>query len=137
MEIEAIVYLMKKTIDDIISINYVTLFHANVVNDHRIEIDSFGRLHPGNRKNEIKIKEIKEKIKFGKFGDFLSLINDINNSYKHDIFLSETMSHLDKYRPTVVVLMKKDSTFNKMEYHTHDLGILIKSFSEFVHTTLQ
>jgi hypothetical protein len=135
-EIEIIIYLMKLSIDDIISMTYVNNYYDDVIKDHKISVASIGRLITEN-KNDIKEKEeIRKIIKFDKHKEILTIINDIHNGFKHDIFNSEASLEIGLNNPIVSVIIKKGRNFNIMEYHKHDLGQLIIGFSKFIKDNL-
>ena len=91
-EIEIIIYLIKKSLDDLITMHYVKLYIDEIKVTHRIQIQSIGDLFSERKISKIPqvIDSTKKSIKFDKYEDFLKKINDLHNSLKHDLFLSET-----------------------------------------------
>jgi hypothetical protein len=135
-EIEIIIYLMKLSIDDIISMTYVNKFYENVVENHKIAVDSIGRLIAENKKYVNEKTEIKRIIKFDIHQEIITIINDIHNGFKHDIFNSEATLEIGLNYPIVSAIIKKNNNFNIMEYHKHDLGQLVIGFSKFINDNL-
>jgi hypothetical protein len=135
-EIETIIYLMKLSIDDIISMSYVDKYYEDVVKNHKIAIDSIGRLTTENKKYLNEKTEIKKAIKFDIHQEIITIINDIHNGFKHDVFNSEAALEIGLNYPIVSAIIKKNSDFNIMEYHKHDLGQLVIGFSKFIDDNL-
>jgi hypothetical protein len=135
-EIEIIIYLMKLSIDDIISMTYVNKYYEDVVENHNIAIDSIGRLITENKKHGNEKTEIKRLINFDKHQEIITIINDIHNGFKHDVFNSEAALEIGLDYPIVSAIIKKNSNFNIMEYHRHDLGQLVIGFSKFINDNL-
>ena len=129
-EIEIIIYLIKKSIDDLITLHYIKLFIEDIKKRHRLEIQGIGKLLVCKQNKCIKL--VRKSISFDKYQRFLVTINDVHNSFKHDLFISETDILIGKTLPTVCAISTQRGNFNKVKVHNHFLGQLIISFSDFL-----
>lgn len=136
--IEFIVYLMKKSIDEIIMMTYVQSYYEKIVTTHYIAIQSIGDLFSNNPKYETERQTIKERVGFVKCESFFRIINDVHNGYKHDLFLAEMNMLFGENFPTVRVLKARNdkkagcADLNRISYHNHSLGQMVIGFSNFI-----
>lgn len=133
-EIEMVIHLIKKSLDDIITINYVMLDLNEIVEKHIIKINSIGKLF--KYENDEKCISLRDIINYEKHSPFLHQINDIHNSVKHDIFLSEVSNIVGDHWPVIAILKPKGNNFDTMEYQIHDLATIINDFSVFLKEVL-
>ncbi|MBP9021836.1 MAG: hypothetical protein KBH06_01420 [Spirochaetes bacterium] len=129
-DIELVIYLIKRSIDDIITANYVKLYISDIETSHKIFIESIGDLLSTKKKNGK--DEVKDCIKFNKHEKFLKTINDLHNSLKHDFFSPETDMRFGLNFPVVISIKTDHGDLNKIDYHNHSLGQLVLGFSDFL-----
>jgi hypothetical protein len=136
-EIESIIHLMTKTIDDIITINYVQLYRKEVIEEHKLVIDGIGDLRKKLNGELISRQQaVKNAINYQKYEDFLLQIQEINNSFKHDIIQSEIAHEFNFSRPTIFALAADRRSLNEITFHEFDLGQLSADFDEFINNML-
>jgi hypothetical protein len=122
--IETIIYWLRKTSDELISLIYwIYFFKTNKAEPQKINIDCIGKLL--NDKGEIK-RILNNHI------DFLTKLNDISNSYKHSFINRETNHLIGVEEPTVVGLqIKNNDATNSPIFHNYYLKEIVASYVNF------
>lgn len=126
--IETIIYWLRKTVDELISlVYYIHFIKTNNAEPSKIDIDCIGKLL--NDKGEIK-NILKDNI------EFLINLNDISNSYKHSFINRETNHLIGVEEPTVVALqIKNNDAMNNPIYHNYCLRDIINAYIVFFANT--
>lgn len=124
ISIETIIYWLRKTCDEIISLYYFAEYYRlNDKEPSNILIDCIGRL----------MKEEPE-FKKGLFShlSFLSQLNDVSNSYKHSFVNHEANHLIGIEEPAVVAFeLKHNNSNNDIVYHSYSLKYFIKCYANF------
>ncbi|ASV12856.1 hypothetical protein [Leptospira santarosai] len=128
-EIELIVYLMKKVIDELITLTYVQTFYEKILNTHLITIDSIGSLF---KENDDEIILLREKLNFNIHKNYFKIINDLHNSMKHDITFSEAFSFRGVNEPCAFSLQSKKGNYHKITFHAHSINQLVSGLTKFL-----
>lgn len=128
--IEFVVYLIKKSIDELITLTFCLLNYDDLLLNKVLRITSIGELL--SARDDDMTRCIKEYINFDKHSDFLRIINSVHNSMKHDIFSSEAASVIGASFPTIITLQADRGNLNKLKYHNHSYGQIIIGFSNFL-----
>lgn len=123
---EEIVYFIRKTIDELIAINF--FFYKKKHQQEipkRLNIDCIGRL----------LTEKKDLPFVGRFKNFFSkleVLNDISNAYKHSFINSEVGVRMGKDEPCILALSLKNNDLNNSEkLYIVSLADVISFFNEF------
>ncbi|AGK95644.1 hypothetical protein [Clostridium pasteurianum] len=128
--IEFVVYLIRKSIDELITLTYCLLYYEEMLSTKKLKITSIGDLL--DSRNDKITKLIKDYINYDTHSEFLEIINSIHNSMKHDIFSSETVTIFGESYPTIITLQANWGNLNKIKYHNHSYGQIILGFSNFL-----
>ncbi|MFD2034495.1 hypothetical protein ACFSKL_06815 [Belliella marina] len=115
---EQIIYWIRKTLDEIIAMIYV-LEYLKIKKEYptHIKIESIGHL--------IGSKEFLINIKTNHL-DFLKIINNISNTYKHSFFNSEIHNYIGELDPLVFSYGFKNNNLEKeMMFTTYKLEEII------------
>lgn len=131
---EEIIYEIKKIIDIIITLMYIKTTNDNLLFDSesKIEVDSLGKVlnlcksKKWTKSHQNFIKKINLEANF----DFLYVINDIHNSYKHSILSSTYLLEIF-YDPTVVAHTFKTKMHAALAYEI-PLRKIIFWFEQFI-----
>jgi len=122
--IETIIYWLRKTSDELISlVYYINFIKTNKSEPHKIIVDCIGRLL--NDKTDV-------KALFQNHLSFLTKLNDISNSYKHSFINRETTHLIGVEEPTVVGLqIKNNDATNNPVFHNYYLKEIVLSYVSF------
>ncbi|MGH8750793.1 MAG: hypothetical protein ACREUV_03685 [Burkholderiales bacterium] len=119
---EQIIYWLRKTADELIALVWVlSERESKGTYPTRVNPDSIGRV--------INAKDIPPAIK--PHLDFLGLLNEISNAYKHS-FINSDISLIGEYEPVVNALaLKQNDLANPADFHSVSLREIIDRFDEF------
>lgn len=127
---ESIIFHMKTVIDMQVQLASLETDYDSIINNHKFNIDSFGKVLGLDASSSALKKIICGGDCFEKDNtNFLTILNNLFNSIKHCSLHSEAYSQYGIDSPTVVTLYVKDNNFgNEIEYHNHYLFQLIIGF---------
>ncbi len=122
-EIEVIIYFVRKSIDEIISLIYV------LENDFpfKVRTDCIAKLldakRPGKELGFLKEKHL----------GYLERLNEASNAYKHSFLNSESYNLIGRDEPCVLVLgLKQNDLKNDMKFDSISLEYILSSFESFL-----
>lgn len=129
IRINHLVTHMKLVFDSLIAYIYILTDYDKVLKDKKIEISSIGSVKKGH---------IIHNIIFGDNGyikdetNFLDILNDVSNSFKHSILNAETLGIVSSNlnNPTIVSFYAKYNNLSKIEYHSHSLIEFMMGFQD-------
>lgn len=124
LNIETVIYWLRKTADELISLlYYIHHIKAHKTEPERISIDCIGKLlNDSSSINESMSSHLK----------FLSDLNDVSNCYKHSFVNRETYHLIGIEEPTVVGLqVKKNNSSNPYIFHNYFLRDIINEYNIF------
>ena len=121
--LEEIVYWMRRTIDELISLRYI-LYQKEITGDYpeKIEIDSIGALlNPKDRK----LKGFRDE--FSVFNNFFEQFNKISNAHKHS-FINSEISQIGNLEPFVFALsLDRNDLGKNPEFHAYKIVDLVSN----------
>lgn len=122
--IETVIYWLRKTTDEMISlVYYINFVKREKIEPTKIEVDSIGKLL--NDQGNIKTLFTDHIL-------FLTSLNNISNSYKHSFINRETSHLIGVEEPTVVSLQMKENDINKIPVlHNYYLREVIDNYVTF------
>ena len=122
--IEQVIYWLRKTADEFISIIYV-LYYFKENNEYpsKIKISSIGRLL-----NYDKILDDKLTNHF----NLLEKINEISNGFKHSIVNTQVHNHRGKSEPVVFALTAFNDISSQPKFYVVSLRAIIESYNKFL-----
>jgi|GEM_PF-2962735 len=136
LEIEICIYLFKKSIDEIVTVIYTDLYIERIKECHKIEIRSIGHiLQPKKGEDEI-VQRIKEAMQFEKHGAFLRVVNDLHNSFKHDIITSETSVIFGIDEPIITTLKSSRGNLSRLRYYEQAFSHIVFGMASFLRATV-
>ncbi len=124
---EQIIHIMKRIIDDIITILSIYFDFKEIETKNKIKITSIGQLAEIGAKNNIK-----KELNYEKYENIFTTINDLHNAYKHSFLINE--SHLE-FSPNCVTLSAyyaKNNKIDEIYYLNHNLMHIVIGFSDFL-----
>lgn len=125
---EEVVYWLRVTADDIVRLAYVLstyLDHAHW--PERLCIDSIGSLL--NHLDDGQSRHCCDL--FRRYSDYLALLNDVSNAYKHSVVNSDS-SPFGENEPVVNALhFPRNNTKKGLEFHSVEFGKLVTGFDSF------
>jgi hypothetical protein len=127
-EIETVVYFVRRSIDELISLIYVLDYNL----PSKVEIDDISKL--------INSKDVGENLQILKdnYSDFLIRLNNASNAYKHSFLNSEGYNLLGRDEPCVLVLgLKGNDLKNGFRFDSISLGYILSSFKDFLEDSLE
>jgi hypothetical protein len=128
-EIEQVIYWLRKTADDFISIIFI-INHFKVFGEYpeQIQVASVGKF--------LKLTD-KSLYKLDNHIKLLTIINDVSNAYKHTLLNAQLHSHIGVEEPVVFAL----SAFNKAgdipKFYSHSLCLMLKEYNTFLRDVRQ
>ena len=123
---EVVIYFIKRTVDDMICLIYILDYNF----PEKIEIDSIGKLL-SNRVDK-NLKYLKEEYK-----DFLTLLNNLANSYKHSfINYDKAYTAMGRDEPCILsVSLQRNNLNNPMEFSSIALNEIVGKSQKFLSDT--
>lgn len=124
-EIEQVIYWLRKTADEFISILYVLKYfkeHDNTYPD-QIQIASIGKLL---KTHEILDERLLKHLKL------LNIVNEISNGYKHTLINAQTHSYRGANEPVVFALYAHNDVKSIPRYHQRSLRAILESYNKFL-----
>lgn len=132
LEIEAIVYLMRRILDSLVQLSYLLTNFEDFESTKTIAYNEIGRFL--DRKSALTDLD---KIIIGGEGyatdttDFLRVINDLFNSFKHCLMHDESYNLVCFEIPTVTSYQAKNNNHkNEVIYHNHNLFHIMMGFQD-------
>jgi hypothetical protein len=127
---EEVVYWLRKTVDELISLQYVLYFQEQKGQfPIKVEVDCIGLL---NHQNSQDFK--------GNFLDhlsFLNILNEVSNAYKHS-FVNSEISLIGAEEPAVYALaLRRNDLANQPEFHGVSFRELILGFDSFFQDSVE
>jgi len=122
--IEEIIYWLRKTADELISIMYVCkYFDKNQTHPSKIKFEKIDDLLK-NEKSEL-------SIIFATYLSSLENLNSISNAYKHS-FVNSQLNIIGEFEPIVPALsLLHNNTNNPIKFYSIELAKIINNFSDF------
>jgi hypothetical protein len=137
---EAIVYLMRRVLDNLVQLGF-TLTNFSEVRDHRrVRINELGDLiREGAEKEPLAQLTIygSDQYEADETG-FLRILNDLSNSFKHSLPHEQTHALIGTDAPTIVSQQAKQNKFEqRMIFHNHYASQLMIGFGACVERILR
>ncbi len=136
IELEQIIHIIKRIVDELIIMFCITHDLKNIVNTNIIKFYSIGDMKRRLKKDEKPYEELREQIKtsinFTNFASLLTAINDLHNAYKHDINNVESRTILGMYEVTAHALYSPYGNLNNLIYINCSFAQIIAGFNEFL-----
>jgi hypothetical protein len=125
---EQIIYWLRKITDEFISLIYLLKqFKINGIYPDKIKISSIGALlNSLKNDNELLYDDVNKHV------EFLSLLNDISNGFKHSILNAQTHNYRGVDEPVVFALVAFNDSVNIPKFHQVSLRYLLSSFNDFL-----
>lgn len=139
LEIEVCIYLFKKSIDEIVTVIYIDLYIERIKECHEIEVWSIGQILAPKRGEDgtgAIVQRIKEAMQFEKYGAFLRVVNDLHNSYKHDIFSSEASGDFGIDEPIITTLKSSRGNLSRLRYYEQSFSHIVLGMASFLRATV-
>jgi len=125
--IEEIIYWLRKTADELISIMYVCkYFDKNQTHPSKVKLEKIDDL--------LKNKNSELSIIFTAYLSSLENLNSISNAYKHS-FVNSQLNIIGEFEPIVPALSllhnNTNNTNNPIKFYSIELAKIINDFSDF------
>ena len=127
-EKEMIIHIIKRFIDDLIMILYIFYASDIIEEKKKIEIASIGDL---NKNNKI-CEKIKEDLKYDKYNQLFTVINNLHNAYKHSCLRHITNLDLPAEGEAYFLFYAEYNNLDKIKYLWHNLMHIVIGFSDFL-----
>ena len=122
IRINHLVTHMRLVFNNLIAYIYILIDYDKVLKDKKIKISSIGSVKNNS-------SHIIHDIIFGGNSyvkdetNFLNILNDVSNSFKHSILNAEALgiASANPNIPTIVSFYAKNNDLSKIEYHSHNL----------------
>ena len=122
--IEQVLYWLRKTADEFISIIYILDQYKQTGNyPNEIKISSIGKL--------LNSKEDITKL-FVKHRKLLVLLNDISNAHKHTLINAQVHNHVGKDEPVVFALSAFNKSTTTPTFHSVGLRAMLEAYDNFL-----
>lgn len=140
LEVESAVFLMRRVLDSLVQLTYLQTNFPDFEKTKKIELNAIGRFV------DIPVATTNiERIIIGDGVDylmdktnFLSVINDLFNSFKHCLMHDESYMIYSKDAPTIVSYQaKKNNHNNEIIFHNHHAFHIMMGFQDNVLRILQ
>lgn len=133
LEIEAMVYIMRRVLDSLVQLSYLLTNYPDFDKTKTIGHNEIGRFVD----KEIAITDL-EKVIIGDGASyqkdetgFLSVINDLFNSFKHCLMHDESYSLMCPDVPTIVSYQaKRNNHNNEIIFHNHNAYHIMMGFQD-------
>jgi len=127
---ETLIYWLRKTTDELIGLQYYLEYYSdNEVEPPSIKMESIGALLNCNCKLLLRHNNSKE---------FLILLNEISNTYKHSFVNYESNFLIGRYEPTVnAIQMKYNKRENHPKLYEEYLRRVVHGFTKFFNDSIE
>ena len=123
-EIEQIIYWLRKTADELISMLYIfSYFKNNSEFPTQIKISSIGKLLKSDQVLDDKLTT---------HLNLLDRINKVSNGFKHFIVNTQVHNHRGLNEPVVFALTAFNDTASQPKFHAISLKTLLESYNSFL-----
>lgn len=124
---------MRRVIDSLIALTYILVHYKTLLKDYVLRIDSIGESL--KRQDDIVSQIIFGNDKLYKKDEtnFLRILNNLSNSFKHSVMHceSESIYSRDKDNPSIVSYYQQKNRFNQiLEDHNHSLCHFVMGFQD-------
>lgn len=124
---------MRRVVDSLIALTYILVHYKTLLSDHILKIDSIGECL--KRENDIVSQIIfgNEHIFKKDRTNFLRILNNLSNSFKHSVMHCESASlySSDKNNPSIVSFYQQKNRFDQtLEDHNHSLCHFVMGFQD-------
>lgn len=133
-EIEEMIFHMRRVLDALVQVTYLITNSCEFDTCKEIKYDSIGSAFSSKRKCPNLYLII-----FGGDGeylsdktDFIQIINDLFNSFKHSLIHDESHPIMGESMPTVITFYAKKGKYEKIIYHNHNLIHIMMGFHDTV-----
>jgi hypothetical protein len=133
LEVEAIVYLMRRILDSFVQLSYLLTNYADFESTKTIAYNEIGRfLDKKSALTDLDQIIIGSDDGYAKDStDFLRVINDLFNSFKHCLMHDESYNLVSVEIPSVTSYQAKNNNHkNEVVYHNHNLYHLMMGFQD-------
>ncbi|WP_294967080.1 hypothetical protein [Sulfurimonas sp.] len=134
LEIESMVYIMRRVLDSLVQLSYVVTNYNDIQESRIIAYNEIGRFSDlMNVKIEIDKIIIGNDIYKSDETKFLKTINHLFNSFKHSLIHDESYNQVCNETPSVVSYQAKQNNHNKtIIIHNHNIHHLVMGFQDTV-----
>lgn len=135
LEIEAIVYLMRRVLDNLVQLSYLLTNYAEFEATKSIAYNEIGRFaDKETASTDLEKIIIGDEYCYSKDSTrFLRIINDLFNSFKHCLIHDESYLLMCPDTPSVTSYQAKNNNHNnEIIYHNHNAYHLIMGFQDTV-----
>ncbi len=132
IDIEQIIYIIKKIIDEIIILFYITHNLSDVNKTYNIKYDDIGKVLGAEKCKNKNFKNLLSSISYDKFHCFFKIINELHNAYKHDILQISAMSIWSNTDLAIFAYRTKENNLNEIMYINVYLSQIITAFNDFL-----
>lgn len=130
--VEEIIYHMRRILDTLVQITYLMTNGEEFNADKIIRFDAIGKVKNGENSHP----ELYSIIHGGNANytsdntQFLKVINDVFNSFKHSLIHNESNIVMGAEIPTVVSYYAKNGRYSDITFHNHNLTHIMMGFND-------
>lgn len=130
--VEEIIYHMRRILDTLVQITYLMTNQEEFDTEKVIKFDAIGKVVHGKKSHPAlhAIIHGNNENYLSDSTNFLAVINDTFNSFKHSLIHNESNSLMGAAIPTVVSYYAKNGKYSEITYHNHNLTHIMMGFHD-------
>lgn len=143
IELESIVFNMRRILDSLVLLTNLTVDFSLVEKSKKIECSSIGQILYSSKVKNSTIKDIilGNELYEKDSTNFLNIINDLANCFKHTLIHDESFSLIGVDFPTIVGFYAEHNNYNNpnnvIQYHNHNAYHLMMGFQNCIERILR